>query len=59
MSLNVTNGEAVTGNTTIMTIDDLITSAMCAILDRMEWRISLPAVWTAPKDPLEEMDRNF
>jgi len=39
--------------------DDLVTSAMCAILDRMEWHISLPAVWTTPKDPLEEMDRNF
>jgi hypothetical protein len=39
--------------------DDLITSAMCAILDRMEWRISLPTTWTTPRDPLEEMDRNF
>jgi hypothetical protein len=39
--------------------DDLITSAMCAILDRMEWRISLPTTWIAPRDPLEEMDRNF
>ena len=39
--------------------DDLITSAMCAILDRMEWRISLPTAWTTPRDPLEEMDRNF
>jgi len=39
--------------------DDLITSAMCAILDRMEWRISLPTTWSVPRDPLEEMDRNF
>jgi hypothetical protein len=39
--------------------DDLITSAMCAMLDRMEWRISVPTTWIAPKDPLEEMDRNF
>jgi hypothetical protein len=39
--------------------DDLITSAMCAILDRMEWRISLPTTWTTLRDPLEEMDRNF
>jgi len=39
--------------------DDLITSAMCTILDRMEWRISLPTTWITPRDPLEEMDRNF
>jgi hypothetical protein len=39
--------------------DDLITSAMCAILDRMEWCISSPTTWTTPRDPLEEMDWNF
>jgi len=39
--------------------DDLITSAMCAILDQMEWRLSLPTTWIAPRDPLEEMDGNF
>jgi hypothetical protein len=41
--------------------DDLMTAAMCSLLDRMEWRISTP---TAPmivwgRDPLEEMDRHF
>ncbi len=39
--------------------DDLITSAMCAILDRMEWIVSMPGTWIMAKDPLEEMDRNF
>jgi hypothetical protein len=39
--------------------DDLVTSAMCAILDRMEWYTPLPAVWTTPKDPLKEMDGHF
>jgi len=39
--------------------DDLITSSMCAILDRMEWYPYLPAVWTTPKDPMKEWDRNF
>jgi hypothetical protein len=39
--------------------DDLMTGAMCTMLDRMEWRVSLPTTWTKPKDPLEEMDGNF
>jgi len=39
--------------------DDLITSAMCTLLDRMEWYTPLPAVWTKPRDPLEEMDGHF
>jgi hypothetical protein len=39
--------------------DDLITSAMCAILDRMEWYTPLPTVWTTPRDPLEDMDGRF
>jgi hypothetical protein len=37
--------------------DDLMTGAMCTLLDRMEWRSSLPTTWTRPRDPLEEMDR--
>jgi hypothetical protein len=39
--------------------DDLMTAAMCTLLDRMEWRASLPTTWTTPKDPLEEMDRAY
>ena len=39
--------------------DDLMTAAMCTLLDRMEWRPSLGAVWTTPKDPLKEMDGRF
>ena len=39
--------------------DDLMTGALCTLLDKMEWRVSLPTVWTTPRDPLEEMDRNF
>jgi hypothetical protein len=39
--------------------DDLMTAAMCSLLDRMEWRVSLPTTWTTPRDPLEEMDGKF
>ena len=39
--------------------DDLMTSALCVILDGLEWFTRLPAVWTTPKDPLEEMDGRF
>jgi len=39
--------------------DDLMTSALCVILDRLEWFTRLPTVWTTPKDPLEEMDGRF
>ena len=37
MSLNVTNGEAVTGNTTIMTIDDLSKATIQFYLDASDW----------------------
>jgi hypothetical protein len=39
--------------------DDLMTGAMCAILDRMEWHVRLETVIVRRKDPLEEMDRAF
>jgi hypothetical protein len=39
--------------------DDLMTGAMCHILDGEEWGLSTGAVWTTPKDPLEEMDRAY
>jgi len=39
--------------------DDLITAAMCTLLDHMDWRVSLPTTWTIPKDPLADMDWNF
>jgi hypothetical protein len=39
--------------------DDLITSAMCTMLDRMEWVVYMPTTWITPKDPLEEMDGNY
>ena len=39
--------------------DDLITGAMCHILDGLEWRLSTGTVWTTPKDPLEGMDGHF
>ena len=37
MSLNVTNGEAVSGNTTIMTIDDLSQATIQFYLDASDW----------------------
>jgi len=30
--------------------DDLMTAAMCTLLDRMEWYTRLPTVWTTPRD---------
>jgi len=39
--------------------DDLMTGAMCTLLDRMEWRVTLPTTWTKPRDPLEEMDGRY
>ena len=39
--------------------DDLMTGAMCHILDGEEWGLSTGAVWTTPKDPLEGMDRTY
>ena len=39
--------------------DDLITGALCHELDKLEWHVYLPAVWTTPKDPMPEWDRNF
>jgi hypothetical protein len=40
--------------------DDLMTGAMCHMLDGLDWRLSTGgAVWTTPRDPLEDMDRRY
>ena len=39
--------------------DDLMTGAMCHILDGLEWRVSMPTTWTTPRDPLDGMEGNF
>ena len=39
--------------------DDLMTSALCHELDKLEWYTPSPTVWTKPKDPMPEWDRNF
>jgi hypothetical protein len=40
--------------------DDLMTAAMCTLLDRMEWHMPTGgAVWTTPRDPLLDMDSHF
>ena len=40
--------------------DDLMTGAMCTLLDRMEWRYTpLETVFVPGRDPLEEMDHWF
>ncbi len=39
--------------------DDLMTAAMCTLLDRMEWSFHSKTTWAKPRDPLEEMDRAF
>jgi len=37
--------------------DDLITGALCVMLDGLEWYFHSPSVWINPKNPLKEMDR--
>ena len=39
--------------------DDLMTSALCVMLDGLEWYTPLPAVWTTPRDPLKDMDGRY
>ena len=39
--------------------DDLMTSALCHELDKLEWHTHLPATWTQPKDPMPGWDRNY
>ncbi|MGA2488640.1 MAG: hypothetical protein ABSF99_00425 [Anaerolineales bacterium] len=39
--------------------DDLITGAMCTLLDRLDWRIPTQPIFVYAKDPLEGMDRNY
>jgi hypothetical protein len=39
--------------------DDLMTSALCHEMDKLEWYTPSPTVWTTPKDPMPEWDRNF
>jgi hypothetical protein len=39
--------------------DDLMTGAMCSILDRLEWYVPTEPGFVYAKDPLEEMDWNF
>ena len=39
--------------------DDLITGALCTVLDKLDWSIGLPSVFVPGRDPLQDMDRNF
>jgi hypothetical protein len=39
--------------------DDLMTGAMCTLLDRMEWYTPTEPLIVPGRDPLEEMDRYF
>jgi hypothetical protein len=39
--------------------DDLMTGAMCSVLDRLEWRVSQHTLIVRGKDPLKEMDGRF
>jgi hypothetical protein len=39
--------------------DDLMTGAMCTLLDRLDWHTPFAAFIIPGRDPLEEMDRNF
>ena len=39
--------------------DDLITSALCVMLDRLEWYSSSPPLIVPGRDPFDGMDGNF
>ena len=39
--------------------DDLMTSAMCSILDGLEWTYQFKPFIIPGRDPLEDMDRNY
>jgi len=39
--------------------DDLITAALCVILDGQDWTSSGPTLIVPGRDPLPDMDRNF
>jgi hypothetical protein len=39
--------------------DELMTSTLCHELDKLEWYTPSLTVWTTPKDPIPEWDRNF
>jgi hypothetical protein len=39
--------------------DDLITGALCVILDGLDWSYHSPTTWTIPRDPLLDMDGRF
>jgi len=41
------------------TTTNLMTSALCVMLDGLEWYTPLPAVWTTPRDPLKDMDGRY
>jgi hypothetical protein len=39
--------------------DDLLAAALCAELDRLEWRVSTPPMWAPGPDPLEGLGRGY
>ncbi len=39
--------------------DILISAAMCAVLDKQEWRVSYPTFIIQAPDPLDELDKGF
>lgn len=39
--------------------DHILADSMTATLDKLVWMISSPTIWTTPRDPLKDMDRNY
>jgi hypothetical protein len=59
MRWSVPDGTRDTATGLIVHDDDLMTGALCTILDSLEWFTPLPTVIIPGIDPLPEMDRNF
>lgn len=49
--------DSATGN--LVHDDDLITSALCTCLDRLDWAIPTTPLIVPGLDPLTDLDRNF
>jgi hypothetical protein len=59
MRWGVPDGTRDPGSGEVVHDDDLITAALCCILDRQEWYTSLPPGIVPGRDPLNEMDWSF
>ena len=55
----VPDGTRVAASGDLVHDDLLISAAMCAVLDKQEWYVSMPPFIIAAQDPLVELDKGF